>query len=73
MSEGVFSFVYESSQHGFGVRAFYFNALGEKVINLSEEVTDFKVTELGMFSNGTAEIKFIGADCKEYSATINMS
>lgn len=68
MSESMFSLRYE---YILDTYAYYFDIYGDVVIDLSEEVVNFEVLELGEFSNGQAVIKFKGADLKVYTGIIN--
>lgn len=71
ISEGMYSVCYEYLNNGKNTCAYYCNVNGEIVLNLSSDEMNFYVTELGDFSNGKAEIKFVGMDDKNYVATIN--
>lgn len=53
--------------------AYYCDKYGNLAINLSSDEMNFHIKELGDFSDGKAEITFVGADKKNYTATINTS
>lgn len=73
ISEGLYSVCYDYLNNGKETCAFYCNVDGELVINLSSDEMNFHVTKLGDFDGEEATIEFIGADGKNYLATINIS
>ena len=74
VSEGMVSVCYTRSVRGSDETcAYYCDTSGNLVINLSSNEMKFHVTELEDFSNGLAQIEFVGADRKKYQATINQS
>lgn len=68
MSEGMFSIHYEYINDTY---AYYFNVDGEVAIDLSEDIVNFEVLELGEFIDGQATIRFKGADYKTYTGVID--
>lgn len=69
LCDGLFSMRYDLMTSG--ACGFYFDAYGEKIIDLSFETRNFNIYELGDFKDGQAEIKFIGADDKNYTGIID--
>ena len=68
VNEGLFPVCYEYDEE---IYAFYFDVMGERAIDLSENVSGFKVSELGDYVDGQAVIRFVGADGKSYVAAID--
>ena len=60
-----------NSDYRCGSCAFYCDIKGDLVIDLSTAAVNYEVYRMTDFSNGMADIKFIGADNKVYSATID--
>ena len=53
--------------------AYYCDIYGNVLINLSSDITNFDIFELGEFSGGQATIKLWGADICRYAAVIDVS
>ena len=51
----------------------YFDLTGHVVLNLSYDKTNYHIYEMGAFKSGQAEIKFVGADKKYYTAVIDIN
>lgn len=60
-----------NSDYRCGSCAFYCDIKGDLAIDLSTAAVNYEVYRMTDFSNGMADIKFIGADNKVYSATID--
>ncbi len=72
LKEGLFSICYSRYMtDSKKTCAFYCDTNGNLQINLSSDEVGFHITKLGAFSEGKAEIKFVGADGKNYTAVIN--
>lgn len=70
LCDGYFSVHYE---YLLDVYAYYFDESGAICIDLSTEVTDWHVLELGNFAGEKATIKFTGVDNRKYTGTIDKS
>lgn len=68
LSEKVFSVRFDSIGNTY---AYYFDVTGEVAIDLSANITNFKVTEMGEFKNEQATIYFTGIDNHKYSGIID--
>ncbi len=68
ISEGLF---FGFSKGNVNTVAYYYNTNGEVVIDLSTQAVNFEVTKLSDFANGKANIEFIGANGKNYTAVID--
>lgn len=68
LSEGLFSIRFD---YLLDTYAYYFDVTGKVAINLSANVTNFQVTEMGNFVNGKASICFTGIDSNDYCGVID--
>lgn len=68
LSDEVFSVRFDSIGNTY---AYYFDVTGEVAIDLSANITNFKVTEMGEFKNEQATIYFTGIDNRKYSGIID--
>ena len=72
LKDGVFPICYAySSTDGIYTCAFYSNANGKILINLSSIEMNFHVKTLGSFTDGYAQVDFAGSDGKEYTVLID--
>lgn len=70
LSDGVFSVFVDCYGKKY---AYYFDSFGECVLDLSEDVFAYEVCQVSNFSNGQAEIEFVGVDKKNYRVQIDKS